>query len=106
MFSTTIILFVTVSLSDSKSHFVIRLSIFVNPARSVSDSPDIFGKTKTLGRFRLCESCKKSLRTETSSSGNGIRSKHWLLCYVDAFAIFRRADNLRFCQHRNCHRKS
>lgn len=51
MFSTTIILFVTVSLSDSKSLFVIRLSIFVNPARSVSDSPDILAKRKHWGGF-------------------------------------------------------
>lgn len=41
-FSTSITLFVTVSLSENKSHVSIKLSIFFSPTRSVFDKPDIF----------------------------------------------------------------
>lgn len=56
-FSTTIILFVTVSLSESKSPFDINFSIFLHPARSVSDSPDIFATEKQKFKLPFVHSC-------------------------------------------------
>lgn len=77
-FSTTIILFVTVSLSDSKSPFAINFSIFVHPARSVSDSPDIFDSAVQKCKMLFAHSCsttKLSVPEQVSVGKRSVRGR-------------------------------
>lgn len=76
-FSTTINLFVTVSVSESKSPLDIKFNNFLQPARSFSDSPDIFNGNQqtTVASFQPFASSSQNLRTGTSMSQESSEQK-------------------------------